>query len=64
MVPTSLLNVQRVSYCVVYPNGRRMTVTPEDIAKYGDTWQAKDNVQIETLVSWESVAIFGTANYV
>ncbi len=64
MAPSSLLNVQRVHYCVVYPDGRRLAVTAEDVAKYGDTWQEKDNVKVETLVSWESVAIFGTVNYV
>ena len=64
MTPSRLLNVQRVHYYAVYPDGRRVSVTPEDIAEYGDTWQEKDGLQIETLVSWESVAIFGTVNYV
>ena len=54
--------VVTVRYFAVYPNGRRCSVTPEQVVAYRAIWESDDQVVIETDVIRQLAPVFGKVN--
>lgn len=59
MEPSDFILVRSVDYFVVYPDGRKCSVTRESVAEFGHTWE-EEGVLVETHVKVENVPIYGT----